>query len=42
MGLAYKFAAQWLWEKYSTVTSELNVGNLQHLPEVSEFNLNFL
>ncbi|VVC32713.1 Acyl-coenzyme A oxidase, N-terminal,Acyl-CoA oxidase/dehydrogenase, central domain,Acyl-CoA [Cinara cedri] len=32
--LVYKFAAQWLWEKYSTVTSELAAGDLKHLPEL--------
>lgn len=34
MCLAYKFAASWLWEVYNNVTSELEQGNLEQLPEV--------
>lgn len=34
MSLAYKFAASWLWEVYNNVTSELEQGNLEQLPEV--------
>lgn len=34
MALVYKFAAQWLWEEYSTVSMEISAGDLKHLPEV--------
>jgi len=32
--LAYKFAASWLWDVYNEVTSELELGDLERLPEV--------
>ncbi|XP_050423855.1 probable peroxisomal acyl-coenzyme A oxidase 1 [Adelges cooleyi] len=33
-GLAYKFVANWLWEAYNEVTSELDRGNVDLLPEL--------
>lgn len=33
--IVYKLAAKWLYEKYSTVMSELYQGDLKHLSEVS-------
>jgi len=33
--LVYKFAAKWLWDKYSAVTSQLERGDLVQLPEVN-------
>lgn len=35
MSLAYKFAGEWLWEEYISVNSELDQGDLDHLPEVN-------
>lgn len=35
MSLAYKFAASWLWDVYNDVTSQLELGDLERLPEVS-------
>jgi len=32
--LVYKFAAKWLWDKYSAVTSQLERGDLVQLPEL--------
>lgn len=34
MNYAYKCAATWLWNIYNNVTSMLNKGNLDSLPEV--------
>lgn len=33
--LAMKFSATWLWDMYNSVTSELEQGDLERLPEVS-------
>lgn len=33
--LVYTFAAKWLWDKYSAVTSQLEQGDLIQLPEVN-------
>lgn len=33
--LVYKFAAKWLWDKYTAVTSQLERGDLIQLPEVN-------
>lgn len=42
--VVYKFVAKWLCDKYATVNSEIERGDLQQLPEVSStlYNLNFL
>lgn len=32
--LAYRFAAIWLWDVYNEVTSQLEQGDLESLPEV--------
>ncbi|KAL5236415.1 hypothetical protein ACI65C_003825 [Semiaphis heraclei] len=32
--LVYKFAAKWLWDKYTAVTSQLERGDLVQLPEL--------
>lgn len=34
---AFKTTAEWLWNMYSKVTSDLAVGNLAQLPEVGFF-----
>jgi len=34
ISLAYKFAATWLWNVYNDVTSKLEEGDLERLPEV--------
>lgn len=34
MSLIYKFTAKWLLDEYHKVTSELDLDDLQHLPEV--------
>jgi len=34
ISLAYKFAASWLWDVYNNVTSQLEQGDLEQLPEV--------
>jgi len=34
--IVYKLAAKWLWDRYSTVTSELGQGDLENLPEVNK------
>lgn len=34
ISLAYKFAASWLWDVYNDVTSQLEKGDLERLPEV--------
>lgn len=34
ISLAYKFAASWLWDVYNDVTSQLEQGVLERLPEV--------
>jgi len=34
ISLAYKFAASWLWDVYNNVTSQLEEGVLEQLPEV--------
>lgn len=33
--LVYNCAAKWLWDKYSAVTSQLDRGDLDQLPEVN-------
>lgn len=33
--LVYNCAAKWLWDKYSAVTSQLDLGDLDQLPEVN-------
>jgi len=33
--LVYKVAARWLWDKYATVKSELERGDLVQLPELN-------
>jgi len=38
MILVYKSAATWLWDEYNTVTSELERGDLEHLPEVNTYS----
>lgn len=42
MSLAYKFAASWLWDVYNEVTSQLELGELERLPEVSKKKLNVM
>lgn len=36
MSFAYKFAASWLWDVYNDVTSQLEQGDLERLPEVKK------
>lgn len=37
---AMRFSAGWLWEMYNNVTSELEAGDLERLPEVCSIALN--